>query len=90
MQLPSQTVLEIVLDAWRISMPPANIFLVVDTSQSMAGGKLDRTKAALHGFLAQLRGEGDKVGLVEFGSGVKRFEAPQLMDGLKVADRCPF
>ena len=80
MQLPSQSVLEIVLDAWRISMPPANIFLVVDTSQSMAGGKLDRTKAALHGFLAQLRGEGDKVGLVEFGSGVKRFEAPQLMD----------
>ena len=80
MQLPSQSVLEMVLDAWRISMPPANILLVVDTSESMAGGKLDRTKAALHGFLAQMQGDGDRVGLVEFGSGVERFGAPQLMD----------
>ena len=80
MQLPSPSVLEMVLDAWRLSMPPINILLVVDTSQSMAGGKLARTKAALHGFMDQIQGDGDRVGLVEFGTGVKRFGALRLLD----------
>lgn len=73
MPAASQTVLEMVLDAWRLSLPPVRILLVVDTSESMAGGKLARTKAALHGFVDQIRGDGDMVGLVEFGSGVHRF-----------------
>ena len=80
MQLPSPSILEMVLDAWRLSIPPINILLVVDTSQSMAGGKLARTKVALHGFVDQIQGEGDRVGLVEFGSGVKRFGALRLLD----------
>lgn len=73
MPLAPQPVLEMVLDAWRLSMPPVRILLVVDTSESMAGGKLARTKAALHGFVDQIQGDGDRVGLVEFGSGIKRF-----------------
>ena len=80
MQLPPQPVMEMVLEAWRLSVPPVSILLVVDTSESMEGGKLARTKAALHGFVDQMRGDRDQVGLVEFGSGVKRFGAPQLMD----------
>ncbi len=80
MQLPSQPVLEIVMEAWRLSAPPANILLVVDTSESMEGGKLARTKAALHGFVDQIQGDRSRVGLVEFGSGVKRFEALRLLD----------
>ena len=80
MQLPPQPVLEMVLDAWRLSVPPLNILLVVDTSESMGGGKLARTKAALQGLVDQLQGEHDRVGLVEFGSGVKRFGALQRLD----------
>ncbi len=80
MQLPSQPVLEIVMEAWRLSAAPANILLVVDTSESMEGGKLARTKAALHGFVDQIQGDHSRVGLVEFGSGVKRFEALRLLD----------
>ena len=80
MQLPPQPVLEMVLDAWRLSVPPLNILLVVDTSESMGGGKLGRMKAALQGFADQIQGEHDRVGLVEFGSGVKRFGALQRLD----------
>ena len=78
--LPPQPVLEMVLDVWRLTKRPANILLVVDTSESMEGGKLVRTKAALHGFVGQIQGDRDRVGLVEFGSGVKRYGALQRMD----------
>ncbi len=80
MQLPPQPVLEMVLDAWRLSVPPLNILLVVDTSESMGGGKLARMKAALQGFADQIQGEHDRVGLVEVGSGVKRFGSLQRLD----------
>ena len=80
MPLAPQSVMSMVLDAWRLSMPPVRIMLVVDTSESMAGSKLARTKAALHGFLDQIQGDGDMAGLVEFGSGVKRFGALQPLD----------
>ena len=79
--LPPQPVLEIVLDVWRLSMPPVNVLLVVDTSESMKGRKLARTKAALQSFVNQIRGDRDRVGLVEFGSGVKQYGALQRLDG---------
>ncbi|MEZ4832836.1 MAG: VWA domain-containing protein [Caldilineaceae bacterium] len=47
---------------------------MVDTSGSMEGEKLARTKTALQSFISQIQGERDQVGIVEFGSGVKRFE----------------
>ena len=80
MPLAPQPVLETVLDAWRLSMAPVRVLLVVDTSESMAGSKLTRTKAALHGFVIQMQGDGDMVGLVEFGPGVKRFGDLQQLD----------
>lgn len=78
--LPPQPVIQMVLDVWRFTKPPANIILVVDTSESMEGNKLKRTKAALHGFVAQVQGDRDRIGLVEFGSGVKQYGALQLLD----------
>lgn len=78
--LPSQPVLAIVLEAWRYARPPANIMLVVDTSESMEGTKLARTKSALQGFLAQIEGDRDRIGLVEFGTGVDRRRALRLLD----------
>ncbi|MDE0142726.1 MAG: VWA domain-containing protein [Caldilineaceae bacterium] len=78
--LPPQPVLEIVMDAWRLSMPPVNVMLVVDTSDSMKGSKLSGAKIALQGFVDQMQGDGDRIGLVEFGSGVKQFGSLQRLD----------
>ncbi len=78
--LPPQPVLDIVLDVWRLSMRPINVMLVVDTSESMKGRKLARTKTALQGFVDQIQGDRDRIGLVEFGSRVKRYGALQWLD----------
>ncbi len=78
--LPPQPVLEIVLDVWRLSMRPVNVMLVVDSSESMQGSKLARAKTALQGFVDQIQGDRDRIGLVEFGSGVKQYGALQWLD----------
>ncbi len=78
--LPPQPVLEIVLDVWRLSMRPVNVMLVVDSSESMKGSKLARAKTALQGFVDQIQGDRDRIGLVEFGSGVKQYGALQWLD----------
>lgn len=78
--LPPQPVLEIVLDVWRLSLPPVNVMLVVDTSESMKGSKLSLAKTALQGFVDQMQGDGDRIGLVEFGSGVKQFGSLHMLD----------
>ncbi len=78
--LPPQPVLEVVLDVWRLSMRPANVMLVVDSSESMQGSKLARAKTALQGFVDQIQGDRDRIGLVEFGSGVKQYGALQWLD----------
>ena len=80
MPMPPQPVLEIVLDVWRLSMRPVNVMLVVDSSESMKGSKLARAKTALQGFVDQIQGDRDRIGLVEFGSGVKQYGALQWLD----------
>ena len=78
--LPSTPLMEMVLNVWRYTKRPANLYLVVDTSESMEGDKLAKTKAALHAFVAQIEGERDRIGLVEFGSEVKNFGSLQQLD----------
>ena len=78
--VPPEPVIEMVLDVWRYTKRPANIILVVDTSESMEGAKLAKTKAALHGFVAQIQGDRDRIGLMEFGSGVKQYGPLQRLD----------
>ena len=80
LQIPSASVVDVVLNVWRYTKRPTNVYLVVDTSGSMEGRKLRRTKTALHSFVAQIQGDQDKIGLVEFGSGVKHLEPLQSMD----------
>ncbi|RME62882.1 MAG: VWA domain-containing protein, partial [Caldilineae bacterium] len=80
LQIPSADVVEVVLNVWWYTKRPTNVYLVVDTSGSMAGSKLERTQAALQSFVAQIQGNRDKIGLVEFGSGVKHFEPLRVMD----------
>ena len=74
LQLPSGAVVDVVQNVWWYTKRPTNVYLVVDTSGSMAGAKLERTRTALRSFIEQIRGDKDRVGLVEFGSGVKHFE----------------
>ena len=80
LSLPSTPLMEMVLNVWRYTKRPANLYLVVDTSESMEGDKLAKTKAALHAFVAQIEGERDRIGLMEFGSEVKNFGSLQQLD----------
>jgi Ca-activated chloride channel family protein len=73
LQIPGPAVVEVVRDVWLYTKRPTNVFLVVDTSGSMQGTKLGRTKEALAAFVEQVRGNRDQVGLVEFGTGIKTF-----------------
>ena len=80
LQIPSPEVVDVVQNVWSYTKRPTNVYLVVDTSGSMSGEKMDRTRAALQSFVAQIQGDRDKVGIVEFGSGIKRFEELQSLN----------
>ncbi|HNS02185.1 MAG TPA: VWA domain-containing protein [Anaerolineae bacterium] len=70
LQVPGPAVVDVVQNVWQFTKRKANIFLVVDTSGSMEGEKLAATQAALREFMAQIKGNEERVGLVEFGSTV--------------------
>ncbi len=74
LQIPPATVVEVVQNVWWYTKRPTNVYLVVDTSGSMGGAKLERTKEALTAFVSQIRGDRDQVGLIEFGTDVKQFQ----------------
>jgi len=71
MQMPSSTVIKVVKDVWLYTKRHANVYLVVDTSGSMAGNKLDDTQDALRAFVDQMQSDWDRVGLITFASDVK-------------------
>ena len=66
LQMPPAAVVEVVQNVWYYTKRLTNVFLVVDTSGSMRGEKLDAAKTALGAFLAQIKGSQERVGLVEF------------------------
>ena len=68
--MPGPSVVEVVRDVWWLTKRHTNVYLVVDVSGSMAGEKLDRTQEALLDFLAQIKGENERVGLITFSSHV--------------------
>ncbi len=70
LQVPSPAVVEVVKDAWWYTKRHTNVYLVVDTSGSMRGEKLDNAQEALRIFLDQIKGDMERVGLVEFSSQV--------------------
>jgi Ca-activated chloride channel family protein len=70
LQLPAPDVVAAVQNVWALTKRKANIMLVVDTSGSMEGEKLDNAQAALRAFLSQIPGDQERVGMVEFSSGI--------------------
>lgn len=71
LQIPAQSVVEVVQNVWWYTKRPTNVYLVVDTSGSMEGSKIDLTRAALKSFVEQIRGDRDQVGLITFASDVR-------------------
>jgi Ca-activated chloride channel family protein len=66
LDLPDSHVLDLIKRTWRADRKPANVLLVLDTSESMTQEeKLPRAKAGLTAFLNQVEPQ-DRVGLLEF------------------------
>jgi Ca-activated chloride channel family protein len=70
LQVPSASVIEVVRDVWWYTKRHTNVYLVVDTSGSMRGEKLAQAQVALNAFLDQIKGDMERVGLIEFATGV--------------------
>jgi Ca-activated chloride channel family protein len=60
----------VVRDAWWYTKRHTNVYLVADTSGSMRGEKLDQAQEALRIFLDQIKGDTERVGLIQFATGV--------------------
>ncbi len=71
LQVPNASVVKVVREVWWYTKRHTNVYLVVDTSGSMRGEKLDQAKEALRIFLDQIRGDLERVGLIEFSTGVE-------------------
>lgn len=74
LQVPGPAVVDVVQNVWQYTKRKTNVFLVVDTSGSMEGEKLAAAQAALREFLGQIKGDQERVGLVEFSSTVNNIE----------------
>ncbi len=70
LQIPGPAVVEVVRNVWWYTKRHTNVYLVVDTSGSMQGEKLDAAREALNVFLDQIKGDQESVGIVEFSSSV--------------------
>jgi Ca-activated chloride channel family protein len=80
LQMPPTEVVDVVRDHWYYTKRPTNVYLVVDTSGSMEGSKLTAAKGAIKAFLSQIRGDRDRVGIIEFGSGIKDYALLAALD----------
>lgn len=66
LQVPSAAVLDVVRESWLANKRRTNVMLVVDTSGSMEGEKIENVKEALATFLDQIKSDEERVGLFEF------------------------
>jgi Ca-activated chloride channel family protein len=70
LQVPNASVIRVVRDVWWYTKRHTNVYLVVDVSGSMRGEKLAQAQEALQAFLDQVRGDVERVGLIQFASSV--------------------
>ncbi len=66
LQVPSPAILDVVRQSWWATKRRTNVELVVDTSGSMEGEKLDNVKVALRTFIDQIKSDSERVGLIQF------------------------
>lgn len=79
LQVPNASVIGVVRDVWWYTKRHTNVYLVVDTSGSMRGEKLGQAQIALDVFMDQIRGDAERVGLIQFATGV---HTPVYLDEL--------
>jgi len=72
LQIPSPSVIEVVRDVWWYTKRHTNVYLVVDTSGSMQGEKLANVRVALTTFLGSIKGDQERVGLIDFSHRIKQ------------------
>ncbi|HEX9115862.1 MAG TPA: VWA domain-containing protein [Anaerolineae bacterium] len=70
LQLPSADVVSAVQNVFTLTKRKTNVFLVVDTSGSMSGTKLNNVKEALKTFIGEIPSDQESLGLVEFNTSV--------------------
>jgi Ca-activated chloride channel homolog len=70
LQLPSADVVSVVQATWALTKRQANVVLVVDTSGSMRGTKIENMRTALRTFISQIPSDQERVGMVEFNTTV--------------------
>ncbi len=70
LQVPSSAVLDVVRESWWATKRRTNVELVVDTSGSMDGEKINNVKTALRTFVDQIQSDAERVGLIQFYSTV--------------------
>lgn len=71
LQVPNANVVKVVRDVWWYTKRHTNVYLVVDTSGSMRGEKLEQAQVALRAFLEQIKGDMERVGLIQFHTDVQ-------------------
>lgn len=79
LQVPNASVIAVVRDVWWYTKRHTNVYLVVDVSGSMRGEKLAQAQSALYVFLDQIRGDAERVGLIQFSTEV---QVPVYLDEL--------
>lgn len=84
LEVPSAEVIVAVKNSWALNRKRADILLVVDTSGSMEGDKIELTKAGLESFLLRILPE-DRVGLVTFSSSARVVAPPAPLSENRIA-----
>ena len=77
LQVPAPNVLQTVQQTWLLTKRRTNVMLVVDTSGSMSGDKINNVKDALKIFVDQIQNDQERVGMVLFSSEVYNTIPPQ-------------
>jgi Ca-activated chloride channel family protein len=70
LQVPNAGVIGVVRDVWWYTKRHTNVYLVVDSSGSMRGEKMSQAQQALDLFMDQIKGDQERVGLLQFATWV--------------------
>lgn len=83
LEVPKSDVIVAVKNSWAGNRKRADIMLVVDTSGSMEGDKLELTKAGIESFLQRILPD-DRVGLITFDSEARVAVPPAALNDSRI------
>ncbi len=83
LEAPKADVIVAVKNSWSLNRKRADIMLVVDTSGSMEGDKLELTKAGLESFLLRILSD-DRIGLITFSNQATEVVPPAALDDNRI------